>query len=226
MSIVACLEQLCAAHEALCQAGHEAARRAAALRPSASWGSNFKRERVKLTPPKEQRPLLLQNAADEHNLVEVVNQCATMERMIDALTWAASEASFAGWEVLAYHPTTSSTTKNPDLNNDIVLGGPNRERARFEVSDVAGEKDGNRKEEKDLESLGWGRDGAPAAPPVPIQGHTFLVVSETFSDRIAPSAGTTKKARKIPLRSELEYHHRASIGSTRIIEVRRLKPPQ
>ncbi len=225
MSIVACLEQLCAAHEALCQAGHEAARRAAALRPSASWGSNFKRERVKLTPPKEQRPLLLQNAADEHNLVEVVNQCATMERMIDALTWAASEASFAGWEVLAYHPTTSSTTKNPDLNNDIVLGGPNRERARFEVSDVAGEKDGNRKEEKDLESLGWPRDGAPATPPVRHQGHTFLVVSEEFSRGIARLV-TPKKPRKIPLRSDLEYHHRASIGSTRIIEVRRLKPPQ
>lgn len=208
ISISDCLRQLREAHEVVRQAGARAATSVAELSATTDWGTKVKR--TKVTLPAE-RPLLLQSAPSTHSFAEVMNQCATVERMVDALAWA--ETAFPGWTVLACHPTTSSATHSPDLNNDLVLRGPNDERARFEVSDVAGDGDGNRKEEKDLANLGWIREGGK--PKECAQGRTFLVVSENFGRRIA------NEGRPVPQRPLLAYHPLIK-GPTWIIEVRRL----
>src|ERR1022692_4838662 len=50
------------------------------------WGSAVKRKRVLLG--NGERPLLLKSAQPDHNLMEVINLCATVERLMDALAWA------------------------------------------------------------------------------------------------------------------------------------------
>lgn len=42
--------------------------------------------RVELS--REGRPALIPPAVTSHSLIEVINQSATMERLLDALTWA------------------------------------------------------------------------------------------------------------------------------------------
>lgn len=123
---------------------------------AASWGTTLKRIRVEL--PAAERHELITTKEPHHNLVEVINQCATIERLLDALAWAAnSESGLADWPVIACHPTTSSAQeggKKAVLDHDLILQGPDGALARFEVSDVASTADGNRKEGKDLQSLG------------------------------------------------------------------------
>lgn len=92
----------------------------------------------------------------DHNLAEVVNQCANIERLLDALQWAEDEPSMQGYAVERCHPTTGSA-RGDAIDNDLVLvstvddGTP----ARFEVSDVIGRRsDSNHKERRDLASLG------------------------------------------------------------------------
>lgn len=76
---------------------------------------------------------------------ELVNQLATVERLMDALRWAAS-AEFT--TVLACHPTTSSG------DHDLVVLRENGSLGVFEVSDVAGEVgNANQKMTSDLRLL-------------------------------------------------------------------------
>ncbi len=83
-----------------------------------------------------------------------MNQCATMERLLDALQWAQSAGSgLAESLVERCHPTMSSSYADEE-DHDLVLVGPDGTKAKFEVSDVSGTKDGNKKEKKDLISLG------------------------------------------------------------------------
>jgi len=167
---------LAEAYAFLAHHGAEAARRAAELPGSASWGTRFKRERVML--PQAGRPRLVTGAPEDHSLIEVVNQCATMERLLAALRWAASPASgLSALRVFCCHPTTSSSGgAGGSFDNDLVLGNDAGPWARFEVSDVASGRDGNRKEQKDLRSLGILE--ATAWP----QGRMFLVVSAEFAE--------------------------------------------
>ena len=76
---------------------------------------------------------------------ELVNQLATVERLVDALKWAES----VGFSVvLACHPTTSSG------DHDLVVRRPDQTLGVFEVSDVAGPRGNeNNKMANDLKAL-------------------------------------------------------------------------
>lgn len=185
LTLARCHELLREAHDYLARCGHEAARRAALVEGSATWGSTFKRVRVEL--PRDGRPALVRAAEARHNLAEVVNQCATMERLLDALAWAQTPASgLSHFHVVRCHPTTSSVAAGAGADHDLVLAGPKGQAAWFEVSDVASADDGNRKEEKDLRSLGLLRDGrGPERCQVSWpEARVFLVVSAEFYERL------------------------------------------
>ncbi|MFO0570149.1 MAG: hypothetical protein U0263_31185, partial [Polyangiaceae bacterium] len=64
--------------------------------------------------------------------------------------------------------------------NDLVLESPEGARARFEVSDVASEKDGNKKLVSDLTSLGVTSAQNEQAPRWP-DSQLFVVVSDDFA---------------------------------------------
>lgn len=186
LSLTSCHELLREAHDYLARRGAEAARQAALLDDATAWGTQFKRVRVEL--PRDGRPLLMRAAEDHHSLAEVVNQCATMERLLDALAWAQTDASeLSAFHVVCCHPTTGSAASDAEaLDNDLILAAPDGRAARFEVSDVASMSDGNRKEERDLRSLGVLREGKGAeryALPW-LAARVFLVVSSEFAGRL------------------------------------------
>jgi hypothetical protein len=186
LSLVRCHALLGEAHDYLARHGAEAARRAALLDDATMWGTHFKRVRVEL--PRDARPLLMRAAEDHHSLAEVVNQCATMERLLDALAWARTDTSgLSAFCVVRCHPTTGSAASDVEApDNDLILTAPDGRAARFEVSDVASASDGNRKEERDLRSLGLLREGRGAErydvrwPDTRV----FLVVSSEFAGRL------------------------------------------
>ncbi|PLS82911.1 MAG: hypothetical protein CYG60_23295 [Actinobacteria bacterium] len=181
-TLTACQADVKEARDYLATYGAEAIRRASGSQGGPDWGSSVKRARVIL--PDGPRPALISSETWEHNLVEVVNQCATMERLIDALCWAQTEPSLMEYLVERCHPTTSSS-RGDEEDHDLVLVASHdpREKAKFEVSDVASEKDGNGKEKKDLESLGVLAKGSDEHQPSSgwPSGRLFLVVSEEFS---------------------------------------------
>jgi hypothetical protein len=122
------------------------------------WGVAVKRIRVDL--PAEGRPKLIASTISSHSLIEAMNQCATMERLLDALAWAQTgESGLSNAQVQVCHPTTSSAKGSGVMDNDLVLVGSDGAMARFEVSDVASEEDGNQKERRDLMSLGVLQEG-------------------------------------------------------------------
>jgi hypothetical protein len=139
-----------------------------------SWGATVKRRRVDL--PVEGRPRLIEPESRSHNFSELVNLCATVERLLDAMDWA-DNGELSQGEIECCHPTTGSNKIDYDPadspqddpgDNDLVIvkGG---KRFRFEVSDISGRLDTNRKIPKDLNSLGIGSNR--------YQGDTlFLVV--------------------------------------------------
>jgi hypothetical protein len=154
----------------------------------------------------------------EHSLTEVYNQCATMERLLDALEWAQTEDSVLNrYEVVLCHPTTSSVPGIAD-DHDLVLVDREGAKAKFEISDVAGKRDGNRKEEKDLARLG-------VLPAVDINerfgegwppGRLFLVVSAEFARRL-------REPRRSWLSGDPPHCHYVEVkaeGPTRVFEVR------
>ncbi len=153
----------------------------AALVERSLLGSALKRVRVEL--PRDERPHLVRDANDQHSLAEVMNQCATMERLLDALAWVQTDASgLSTFNVAVCHPTTSSAGDDT-TDNDLILTALDGQCARFEVSDVASSSDGNHKEERDLRSLGVLSDGNGAKRfeltwPA---DRVFLVVSTEFA---------------------------------------------
>lgn len=186
LSLARCHDLLHDAHDYLARRGAGAARQAALLDDATAWGSRFKRVRVEL--PRDGRPLLMRTADGHHSLAEVVNQCATMERLLDALAWARTDASgLNALHVARCHPTTGSAASDAETpDNDLILAAPDGRAARFEVSDVASMSDGNRKEERDLRSLGVLREGKGAERfdlrwP---DARVFLVVSSEFAGRL------------------------------------------
>lgn len=139
--------------------------------------------------PDEGRPELVPRDQPDQSLIAVINQCATLERLLDVLEWAQSDPELAAFSVEHCHPTTSSTQSAGQKaigDNDLVLIGSDGHRARFEDSDVASNRDGNSKEQKDLIGLGVlavGRGEARYAVEWP-RDRLFLVVSEEFAERL------------------------------------------
>lgn len=153
----------------------------------ATWGRRMKRVKVELNGA---RPLLV-TASGWHNLGEVINQCATLERLIDALVWAQSQPDLRDLRIVRCHPTTSSD-RDPDDNDLVLADGDGNIRACFEVSDVSGKADGNGKEQKDLVSLGLLPDAHGQIRPRASGCRRYLVVSHSFARHL------TGRRRKVP----------------------------
>jgi hypothetical protein len=209
-TLAACRAEVQEARNYLATHGAEAIRRASGSQGGPDWGSSVKRARVIL--PEGPRPALISSETRDHNLVEVVNQCATMERLIDALGWAQSEPGLNEYLVERCHPTTSSS-RGDEEDHDLVLVAPDDSevKAKFEISDVASEKDGNGKEKKDLESLGVLTKGSNTTPAGWPSGRLFLVVSEEFAVWLC-----RRRAKPV------HYHYQEvkREGATRIFEVK------
>jgi hypothetical protein len=169
--------ELIAAHDAI------VARAAGWTAPKSNprWGITAKRALVDLT---DAHRFVYNN---EHPIQELMNQCATVERLLDALDWAIQN----GWadSVIECNPTTSAGTGSgtkaglgesdaeeglPEAGPpDLWTVGPKGE-ACFEVSDVLSPHDGNRKLPKDLARL-FQVPGGKAA---------FLVGTDAWEGRI------------------------------------------
>ena len=177
------LTQLKTAHQYLVQLGVVALQSANGTDVTDLWGTQMKR--VKIVFPSGERPALVSTDHEDHSLTEVINQCATMERLIDALGWAID--NLPDYHLVRCHPTTSSQKGDESTipDNDIVLVNPSGQLALFEVSDVSSTNDGNRKEFKDLRSLGVRLVNMDDYPPEqnPYINRLFMVVSEEFGER-------------------------------------------
>jgi len=149
--------QLQAAHDAIVDMAfdwtHDAAKQ--------WWGIRAKRSPVDLT---NAHPLV---TAEKHPIMGLLNICATVERLLDALAWAIGN----GWadSVLECSPTTSGVAAPSDLRTSGEKG-----EAWFEVSDVLSARDGTRKLQRDLARLQL----APASVAA------FLVTSPSWEKRI------------------------------------------
>ena len=192
LSLSIVLDQLREAHRFLAFHGALALRQAAQPHDQFDyWGTDVKRTKVLL--PSGARPELIDASIHEHSLTEVYNQCATMERLIDAMRWALE--ALPGYGVLRCHPTTSSqkATSSDIPDNDMVLVGPGGEIARFEVSDIANRTaDSNNKLKKELDSLGI-TDAITTGWPT---GRLFVVVSSEFATLIRKRGSSTYAARR------------------------------
>jgi hypothetical protein len=205
-------DELAAAHAYLVDAARRVSAALAAQEPS-RWGSRVKRLRVDLSAAG--RPSLVPETVREQSFVEVVNQCATVERLLDALEWAATpSAGLAAGRVLLCNPTTSSSRETND--HDLVIEMPSGDLAKLEVSDVAGGNDGNRKEVKDLTSLGvLDSSGKVRGPEEPWpSGRLLLVTSSELAARLREPTRHGLKA------GAFHYDEVKDDGETRIFEVK------
>lgn len=208
-SLESCHAEIREAQGYLAANGAEAFRRSADLGGDERWGISSKRVRVAF--PESPRPALIGQGLKDHNLAEVVNQCATMERLLDALDWARTEPSLSGYAVERCHPTTGSSSGDGD-DHDLVLikeDAPDL-KVKFEVSDVVSGRDGNNKEKKDLASLGVLSKGTFEPSDEWPAGRLFLIVSEEF--------GATLLGR--PETTTYSYEKAGLVKSTLIIEVK------
>jgi hypothetical protein len=200
-------QDLIHAHDVLVASARQAAQSLAGL-DSIGWGAAAKRHRVAWRHTNAS----LLSAVVNQPLIEVINQCATVERLLDAMGWVLSVAPSA--ELVTAHPTTSRGAAD-SIDNDLVVrvGG---EPWCFEVSDVVnGAVDGNGKELKDLYGLGLiVRDGAKwqLAEPLP-PGSQFLTVSPEFATRLC------RPNRHLLKTDKLRYTRIDTPGNTALIEV-------
>jgi hypothetical protein len=216
------LDELKAAHAFLASHGAQAFAEAAKPSDREVWGQSVKRTKVRL--PVTGRPKLTGRAPEKHSITEVYNQCANVERLIDALKWCMTpESGFHGGAVLICHPTTSSGSAKDAVydDHDLVVRAASGRFGYFEISDVASHKDGNFKEGKDLVRLGVlnsdprGRRGTfPHEGIVWPQARLFLVVSEEFAGYLL---STERSWRKSP-NPHMRYEDRNGHGSTRVME--------
>jgi hypothetical protein len=146
-------------------------------RPEGAWAIAAKRQPVRLDLPG--RPNGIGKTSEK--MGEVVNICATIERLIEGLKWFAESPRFRAGLVLECHPSTSDTAGGSDL----VIG--DRHRAvisRAEVSDVVSTtRDSNAKEASDLRRLGCSEtilDDAVAR---------FLITSSEFAQYLLRREG-------------------------------------
>ena len=99
---------------------------------------------------------------------------------------------------------------DPD-DHDLVLVSHAGDKAKFEVSDVAGKQDTNRKEQKDLTSLGVLQPSSSLGDAVWPSGRLFLVVSAEFAEHLR---GSRLRNGRTYAYTELKQD-----GATRIFEV-------
>ncbi|MCK6531802.1 MAG: hypothetical protein L6Q84_02430 [Polyangiaceae bacterium] len=214
------LEQLRQAHRFLVAAARDTVPRFMKL-PSETWGSDAKREHVVL--PVAERPQLVSKDVADHSFIEVLNQCATLERLLDTLAWINTVAELQQAMVVLCNPTTSSASRKkgeprPVDDHDLVLEDRAGVRWKFEVSAVASEKDGNGKEKKDLVSLGVLPEDGSDVSGWP-SGRCHLVVSEEFARRLREP---TRHGLRLGL---FHYAEVKAGGDTRIFEVRQGPKP-
>ena len=167
---------------------------------TATWGADAKRVSVVFEGTAPARV----SRHPKHNFIEVVNQCATLERLIDALAW--SEERLHGYLVQTCHPTTSSA--GTDHDHDLVLHSTaGALPAYFEVSDILS---GAAKELRDLQTLRVPTDGAawPAA-------RLFMIVSGEMAKRVTSPSRALFRRRAF----RYEAHPHARSARTGILEV-------
>lgn len=203
------------AHAFLVAAARDTVPRLMQLSPE-SWGADAKREHVVL--PEGPKPDLVSPGLRTHSFAEVVNQCATLERLLDTLTWTAGVPDLNDALVVTCNPTTSSAPRTkrqptPAEDHDLVMRTSSGDLWKFEISDVASENDGNDKEKKDLTSLGILPVGDSMVSGWPT-GRSHLVVSSEFAERLR------KHTRHGLRRGVFHYREVKNEGATRIFEVR------
>lgn len=143
--------------------------------PLASWGQSAKRQ---LVPVASLHPMV---AATDQAFNEVMNQLATVERLLDAIAWAGSEGAT---RIDECNPTTSNWHPH-----DLVLSDSGRPWGVFEVSDVAGpggnENDKMKKDLKRLVDCECGPCGTGA--------RRFLAVSESSGKWLEGMAASPRR---------------------------------
>ena len=175
-----CLSKVVQIRAYLMERGREAIRELAQVPQSEHWATDCKRVAIRVAEPKPQGVGV---SGEHHNLTEVLNQCANVERLIDALGWAlSSESGLAGFSsVVACHPTTSSAKSE----NDLILKDSLGNKVCFEISDITSDRDSNGKELADLLSLGVlnknPKDRCNVEWP---RARLFLAVSQEFGYRL------------------------------------------
>lgn len=138
--------QLTAAHDAVARA---AAAHQVAVASIDHWGCLAKRRAVDLSALAEDPELRGLIGVASQPFAEIVNQLATVERLLDTLAWA---DQIEAVEVTECNPSTSRGPAAP-CSHDLVVRCPDR-LVVVEVSDVAGDSgNANRKMEKDLDTL-------------------------------------------------------------------------
>jgi hypothetical protein len=185
----------------------------AAIEEGTNWGTSAKRVSVVLA---SERPHDIGKDVKKHNIVEVINQIATLERLLDLLAWVrtnGSELEKFG-QVVVCHPCTSSSCHSDLWENDLVLSDESGLKARFEVSDVASSKDGNDKYRKVLVSLRVLTDSGTINMSAS-DDLLFLAVSEEFSGYIR------RHTPKWNAGSEVVHLEVKNSGSTRVFQVLR-----
>lgn len=201
--------QLIEAHEQLVACGRAAVDELKTVTP-VGWGSAAKRVRAVLP---NMRSTLLNEANSDQSLTELINQCATVERLLDAINWVLHTATDS--TLVLCHPTTSSGATT-EQNHDLVIQHQG-EHWCFEISDVATSGgDGNQKEMKELLSLGVLSSIRPAKlNNEPRPGRSFLVVSTEFAQRLL------RPTRYYLKTSELRYQAFSAGPATQVLEVLR-----
>jgi hypothetical protein len=143
LSIGECYEKLKEAHKIIVECSSN---KISELASSASdlWGTECKRILVEMPAATD----LIGSARQK--LSEMINQCATMERLLALLEWLNTSSEYARYKIDCCHPTTSST----DGENGLVLIAPvTGEKVRFEVWDCVAKKVNNDKLKKSLAKL-------------------------------------------------------------------------
>lgn len=148
--------QLAAAHDAVARA---AADHQVAVASIDHWGCVAKRRPVDLSAVAADPAVHGLVGVASQPFAEILNQLATVERLLDVLAWSARVGAV---HVIECNPSTS---RGPVANcsHDLVVRGAGL-RIVVEVSDVAGEiGNANRKMEKDLATLDRCRCGDTSA---------------------------------------------------------------
>lgn len=206
-----CYGRLRLAHEFLVTSAQSAAVELAAIEDAQNWGTKAKRVLVHLAL---ERPEVLGKDVTTHNLVEVINQTATIERLLDVLLWTQTPESGLRQfrRVLVCHPCTSSASSSASWENDLVLADSDGQEARFEISDVVSKEDGNQKHRKDLIRLHViDNNSALCAPP---SARCFVAVSEEFAAYVRSCQPSWKSI-------GCTYAEIKKNGTTRIFEILR-----
>jgi hypothetical protein len=121
------------------------------LEDASSWARQLKA----LLIPLRQKDLICK---DSERLIEIISQCATVERLLDVLRWARQNVEFRSTEIVVCNPTTGSGCTSDKLEIptelkklDLVLKIADKY-AFFEVSDNIGAARA-KKEATEIESL-------------------------------------------------------------------------